>query len=416
MFLYLRLLNESFRFAISELSNNKLRTFLSVLGITIGIFSIIAVLASVDSLKRNVTQNLNSIDNSTIYLTRLSFGPSTIPQWKRQQFPNVSYDEYNFIKKNMPYTSDVAFQLFVKTENIKFEDKTVAQVNVVPVSFEFYDIQSFKFDEGRFYTESESNSGAPVIVLGKEIANSLFGELNPIGKELRIYGQRATVIGVLQKQGSSIFGSQDETVYLPANFVRRIVGSNNSSIPTSLIIKPDGSVETDEYIAILKQNLRNYRGLAVTDEDNFFVNQLAGFTKFIDNITGQMSVIGFIISMFSLLVGGFGIANIMFVSVKERTSLIGIQKSLGAKNRFILLQFLFEAMILAIIGGLIGLFLVWIASLIASVFSGDFEFVLSLKNMLFGTFIAAIIGLISGILPAISASRLDPVEAIRTGM
>lgn len=416
MFLYLRLLTESFRFAISELSNNKLRTFLSVLGITIGIFSIIAVLASVDSLKRNVTQNLNSIDNSTIYLTRLSFGPSTIPQWKRQQFPNVSYDEYNFIKKNMPYTSDVAFQLFVKTENIKFEDKTVAQVNVVPTSFEFYDIQSFKFDLGRFYTESESNSGAPVIVLGKEIANSLFGELNPIGKELRIYGQRATVIGVLQKQGSSIFGSQDETVYLPVNFVRRIVGSNNSSIPTSLIIKPDGSVETDEYIAILKQNLRNYRGLAVTDEDNFFVNQLAGFTKFIDNITGQMSVIGFIISMFSLLVGGFGIANIMFVSVKERTSLIGIQKSLGAKNRFILLQFLFEAMILAIIGGLIGLFLVWIASLIASVFSGDFEFVLSLKNMLFGTFIAAIIGLISGILPAISASRLDPVEAIRTGM
>lgn len=416
MFLYLRLLKESFRFAISELSNNKLRTFLSVLGITIGIFSIIAVLASVDSLKRNVKQNLETIDNSTMYLTRLSFGPSTIPQWKRQQFPNVTYDEYNYIKKNMPYTSDVAFTLFVNTENIKFEDKTVAQVNVVPVSFEFYDIQSFKFDMGRFYTESESNSGAPVIVLGKEISNSLFGGLNPIGKTIRIYGQRATVIGVLQKQGSSIFGSQDETVYLPANFVRRIVGSNNSAIPTSLIIKPDGSVDTDEYIAVLKQNFRNYRGLTATDEDNFFINQLAGFTKFIDNITGQMSIIGFFISMFSLLVGGFGIANIMFVSVKERTSLIGIQKSLGAKNRFILLQFLFEAMILSIIGGLVGLFLVWIASLVASIYSGDFEFILSLYNMAFGTIIAAIIGLISGILPAISASRLDPVEAIRTGM
>lgn len=416
MLLYLRLLKESFRFAISELSNNKLRTFLSVLGITIGIFSIIAVLASVDSLKRNVKQNLETIDNSTIYLTRLSFGPSTIPQWKRQQFPNVTYDEYNYIKKNMPYTSDVAFTLFVNTENIKFEDKTVAQVDVVPISFEFYDIQSFKFDLGRFYTESESNSGAPVIVLGKEISNSLFGGLNPIGKVIRIYGQRATVIGVLQKQGSSIFGSQDETVYLPANFVRRIVGTNNSAIPTSLIIKPDGSVDTDEYLSVLKQNFRNYRGLSATDEDNFFINQLAGFTKFIDNITGQMSLIGFVISMFSLLVGGFGIANIMFVSVKERTSLIGIQKSLGAKNRFILLQFLFEAMILSVIGGLVGLFLVWIASLVASIYSGDFEFILSLYNMAFGTIIAAIIGLISGILPAISASRLDPVEAIRTGM
>lgn len=415
MLIYLRLLKESFRFAISELANNKLRTFLSILGITIGIFSIIAVLASVDSLKRNVKQNLNSIDNSTIYLTRISFGPTTIPQWKRQQFPNVSFDEFNYLKKSMPYTSAIAMQLFVKTENIKFEDKTVTQVNVQPVSYEYFDIQSFKFESGRFYTESESNSGVPVIVLGKEIANSLFGDLNPIGKDIRIYGQRLTVIGVLQKQGSSLFGSQDEAVYLPTNFVRKIIGNNNSVV-TSLIIKPEGTIDDEEYIALLKQNLRNYRGLKVTDDDNFFVSQLAGFTKFIDNITGQMSIIGFIISMFSLLVGGFGIANIMFVSVKERTSLIGIQKSLGAKNRFILLQFLFEAMILAVIGGLIGLLLVWIASLIASIFSGDFEFVLSIYNMAFGTIIAAAIGLISGILPAITASRLDPVEAIRTGM
>lgn len=415
MLIYLRLLKESFRFAISELANNKLRTFLSILGITIGIFSIIAVLASVDSLKRNVKQNLNSIDNSTIYLTRISFGPTTIPQWKRQQFPNVSFDEFNYLKKSMPYTSAIAMQLFVKTENIKFEDKTVTQVNVQPVSYEYFDIQSFKFESGRFYTESESNSGVPVIVLGKEIANSLFGDLNPIGKDIRIYGQRLTVIGVLQKQGSSLFGSQDEAVYLPTNFVRKIIGNNNSVV-TSLIIKPEGTIDDEEYIALLKQNLRNYRGLKVTDDDNFFVSQLAGFTKFIDNITGQMSIIGFIISMFSLLVGGFGIANIMFVSVKERTSLIGIQKSLGAKNRFILLQFLFEAMILAVIGGLIGLLLVWIASLIASIFSGDFEFILSIYNMAFGTIIAAAIGLISGILPAITASRLDPVEAIRTGM
>ena len=125
---------------------------------------------------------------------------------------------------------------------------------------------------------------------------------------------------------------------------------------------------------------------------------------------------GLIISGFSLLVGGFGIANIMFVSVKERTNLIGIQKSLGAKNKFILFQFLFEAMILAIIGGLIGLALVFIVSVLASQFTGDFEFILSPANMFIGTAVSAIIGLIAGILPAISASRLDPVEAIRTGM
>ena len=169
-------------------------------------------------------------------------------------------------------------------------------------------------------------------------------------------------------------------------------------------------------LPFLKQKIRMSRGLKPDDIDTFFVNQLQGFADFIDDITKQMNIMGLIISGFSLLVGGFGIANIMFVSVKERTNLIGIQKSLGAKNKFILFQFLFEAVILAVIGGLIGLVLVFIVSIIASQFTGDFEFVLSLKNMFIGTFISAIIGLISGILPALSASRLDPVEAIRTGM
>jgi putative ABC transport system permease protein len=182
-----------------------------------------------------------------------------------------------------------------------------------------------------------------------------------------------------------------------------------------ILIKPEKGIDMEAYKAEITQKLRNYRGMKTGEIDNFFINVLSGFTDLIDGIIGKMNLVGWIISGFSLLVGGFGIANIMFVSVKERTNLIGIQKSLGAKNRFILFQFLFEAVILSVIGGLIGLFLVWIISIILTNVL-DFEFVLGVGNVLLGTSLAALIGLISGILPAISASKLDPVEAIRTGM
>ena len=238
-----------------------------------------------------------------------------------------------------------------------------------------------------------------------------------MGKKLRAYGRKLTVIGVLEKEGSGLFGgSKDITTFLPVNFMRKIFGDNNKTTFPFILIKPDNEIDNEEFIALLSSKMRIIRGIKAEEGNNFFVNQLQGFSDAIDDITGSMNVIGGVISLFSLLVGGFGIANIMFVSVKERTNLIGIQKSLGAKRRFILYQFLFEAMILAIIGGLIGLFLVFIASLILSQFTGDFQFILSLWNMFIGTAISALIGLISGILPAIKASKLDPVEAIRTGM
>jgi putative ABC transport system permease protein len=192
-------------------------------------------------------------------------------------------------------------------------------------------------------------------------------------------------------------------------------GDNNDALTPVILIKPEKGVDMDAFKAELTQKLRNYRGMKTDEINNFFINVLSGFTDLIDGIVGQMNVVGWIISGFSLLVGGFGIANIMFVSVKERTNLIGIQKSLGAKNRFILFQFLFEAIILSVIGGVVGLLLVWIISLVLTK-ALDFEFVLSTGNVLLGTGLAAIIGLISGILPAITASKLDPVEAIRTGM
>jgi len=418
MLIYLRIIKESFNFAINALKNNKLRTFLSLVGVTIGIFSIIAVLAAVDSLKKEIEGSISSLDNSTIFLGRFSFGPTEVPRWKWEQFPDVTYEEYQFVKRSVPDVMAASYTLNVPSETIKYEDNSVSNVEIGAVTDEYYEIESLQIANGRFYNESESNSGSHVIVLGDEIAQTLFGSGEAaIGKKIRLYGRKFTVIGVLKKEGSGLFGgSKDTSVFLPVNVIRRIYGDSNKNLFPFIIIKPEQGVDNAEFIAMLKQKMRVHRGLKPDEIDTFFVNQLQGFADFIDNITGQMNIIGLVISGFSLLVGGFGIANIMFVSVKERTNIIGIQKSMGAKNRFILLQFLFEAIILAVIGGLIGLVLVFFGSLIASSFSGDFQFVLSPWNMFIGTAISAAIGLISGILPAISASRLDPVEAIRTGM
>lgn len=416
MIVYFRLLKESFSFAMNALRNNKLRTLLSLLGVTIGIFSIIAVLAAVDSLDRKIKKDLSSLDKNTIYLMRFSFGPSEIPQWKREQFPNVKYDEYEYLKSSVNNTKEMCYQIFAARQSLKYGANIVSDVNVVPVSHEFIDIQGLEFQEGRFYNESEANSGAALVVLGNEVAEGLFEGSDPIGKNIRMYGQKFIVVGVLKKQGEGIFGDSDDTsVYLPVNFLRRLYGDNNDSMTPVIVVKPEKGIDMEAYKAELTQKLRNYRGMKTGEIDNFFINVLSGFTDLLDGIISKMNIVGWIISGFSLLVGGFGIANIMFVSVKERTNLIGIQKSLGAKNRFILFQFLFEAVILSVIGGLIGLVLVWIVSIILTNVL-DFDFVLGIGNILLGTGLAAVIGLISGILPAISASKLDPVEAIRTGM
>lgn len=417
MLIYLRLLKESFNFAISALVNNKLRTFLSLLGVTIGIFSIIAILAAVDSLKMEIEDSISGLDNSTLVVARYSFGPTSIPRWRREQFPDVSYDEYQYLSRNLNDAEAVTYGMNVPQEAIRYEDKTVSKVQIGAITHEYYDIEALKLAKGRFFNEAESASGAPVLVLGDEIASSLFGEAEPIGKTVRMYGRKFNVIGVIEKEGAGLFGnSKDGAAYLPVNVVRRIYGDNNRGSFPQIVIKPKGDVDQAEFIAQVKQRIRAARGLKPDDIENFFINELKGFSDMIDNLTGQLNFMGLLISGFSLLVGGFGIANIMFVSVKERTNLIGIQKSLGAKNKFILYQFLFEAVILAVIGGLIGLFFVWIASVLASMFTGDFQFVVSFKNLAIGTIVSGIIGLISGIIPAISASRLNPVDAIRTGM
>jgi len=408
------LFKESVLFAWQSLVTNKLRSFLSLLGITIGIFAIILVFTIVDGLESNIRGSVQSLGNNVVYIQKWpwSFGPE-YPWWKYINRPTPQYYELDELQKRCKTTEAIAYRLGAR-KTLKYRSNSISNAVVAGISHDFYKIKSFDLSAGRYFTQNETDAGYRMALIGAEIAKGLYGEEDPIGKQIKIAGQKATVIGVIKKEGESLLGiSFDYQVIVPFNFARYIMETRSENSDPTIYVKARPTISNAEMMDELTGVLRGLRKLKPASEPNFALNETSLLSKAFDAIFDIIGTAGWIIGGFSILVGGFGIANIMFVSVRERTNLIGIQKSLGAKNIFILFQFLSESVLLSFIGGFFGLLLTFIITELGKGAIG-MDISLSSTNIILGFTISILIGIISGFIPAYSASQLDPVEAIRT--
>ncbi len=415
MLLVFRLIGESFRFAWDALRQNKLRTSLSLLGITIGIFIIIAVFTFVDTFRNQIQSSVDKLGSNTLFVQKWPwiFGDN-YPWWKFMNRPEPSYRDYLALKERMETAQGVCFEISTSSRTIKYRSASVEGATINSATQEYDRTWNLEFQAGRYFTESEGQSGSPVCIMGAEIAEGLFGSEDPIGKQIKLMGRRVTVVGVFKKEGEDMMGmSQDKNVLIPMALAKGIFDVNNERYNPQITVRGKENIDLEEVESELKGQMRAIRRVSPGQEDDFSLNKTTMLSNQLNLMFDGINIGGWIIGGFSILVGGFGIANIMFVSVRERTNIIGIQKSLGAKNYFILFQFIFEAIALCLMGGLCGLVLVYILAF-SITHLADWEVVLYAKNVILGIGVSVGIGIISGFWPAYSASRLDPVEAIRS--
>ncbi len=408
------ILSSSFRLTMQELVVNKLRTSLSLIGISFGIFCIIGVLATVNSLKTNIQNQINSLGSNTIYIDKWEYfhNGADYPWWKFVNRPIPAFDEVKLIKERSALAKNVAF-IINKPVNVEYKSIALEGVQMYGVSEEENDIQPLTIQYGRFITEAEFANGNAVMVMGYTDAESLFG--NPsfaVGKEVNVKNHRAIIIGVVAKTGRSMTGMDyDQSVFLPFRFARNLVNEKNSS--PRIIVTANKNVSSQALANDLEGVMRSIRKLNPKQDDNFAINQISGASERVSSVFANINIGGWAIGILSLVVGAFGIANIMFVTVKERTPIIGLKKAIGAKKRSILSEFLLESAIICILGGIIGLILVYLLTVIlTSVF--NFPVFISGGILFLAISLCIIIGILAGIIPALSASRLDPVVAIRS--
>jgi putative ABC transport system permease protein len=417
-----RLILQSFILASQELYNNKLRAILSLTGISIGILCIVSVLTAVDSLEKNIKGTIQSLGNNLVFIEKWPWEfKAEYPWWKYLSRPQVSPTELKLIQERSKLTQYSAYEILMQGKKVSADKNQVNGVTVSGISDDYNLLKELNFNEGRFFIPSEFYTKQGVCIVGYSVAEILFpNEPSCIGKYIKYNGDKLKIVGVLKKEGKDLLNiSNDNSLYVTSGYIRKFVDEKNYEISQRLLVKPKEGVDIEELKSELAGIFRAHRKIRPSYEDNFALNQISMLTSLFDPVFALLYLVGLFIGGFSILVGGFGIANIMFVSVKERTNLIGIKKALGAKNAYVLIEFLIEAVLLCFFGGVIGLILVFsIFGILNYVTKSNtemnFSFHVSAFNVMIGLVISIFLGIVFGIIPALRASRLNPVDAIRS--
>jgi len=408
------IIGSSFKMAMQELWKNKLRTFLSLFGITIGILCIIGVLVVVNSLERNITNEIKSLGSNTIYIDKWVYeGGPDYPWWKYVNRPSPKYEEVIEIRKRTPSAKFTAFNISAQ-DNVDYKGSTLSNVNLYGITEDFNKIQPLEIRYGRYVSDAEFDRGVNSIVVGNNVAEKRFGDPElAVDREVVIRGKKAMIIGVIKKQGKQMIGGWDfdQSVIIPYRFARTIMNELRSS--PVIMVQGQDHLSSKALKDDLMGTMRAIHKLTPKKDIDFALNDVNDLAESISAAFVGLNIGGAVIGGISLIVGLFGVANIMFVTVRERTGQIGLKKALGAKKRVILSEFLLESAFLCIIGGIMGLILVFCLSLILSN-ALSFPVFISVSNMIWTFIICVLVGVIAGIIAAYKAAQMDPVVAIRS--
>ncbi len=403
---------EGLLISLRALRENKARAMLTTLGIVIGIWAVVTMSTALKGIDIAFQNGVASLGSDNLYIDKWAWFNTETPWWELRNRKNLTYEDYEKYKRLAKLPVAIAPSLFTR-RSIEFNGARIESAFITASTAEYLRTTNFTFAAGRFFNELESNGGRNVVVLGYEIAKELFpqGADYAVGSVVRLGGKKMRVVGVLDKQGSWVMGdfNPDNQAYIPLEFLfKNFNKRRRRSITINVRAANSQEVEAvkEEAIGIM----RRVRGLTYNEKNDFSINQQSSLLKQIDSTVGVIQIAGFFITGLSLFVGAIGIMNIMFVSVKERTREIGIRKAIGAKRRSILGQFIAESSLICLFGGVIGLILAAVSTVIIKQWLPTS---IQIDTVMLAFGISIFTGILAGFAPAYTAAKLDPVDALR---